>query len=842
MAKAEISSKEYEQIVKKLNELKKTEEELRRTKDILAEAQRIANLGNWYWDIVNNTLEWSDEIYRIFGLKPQEFGATYEAFLNSVHPDDQDFVKTSVNEALEHDKPYSIDHRIVLPDGTVRTVHEQAEVFFGKDGKPIRMLGTVQDITERKQMEEALRINEENFRTVADFTYDWEYWIAPDGNYIYVSPSCERIIGYQASEFLQDSKFIETIIHPDDTIKFTKHIREELNIDKAVQINFRVITSTGDERWIDHICQRVYSSDNVWRGRRASNRDITERKKAEQLIIRQNALLNAINLVFQETLRSERLKDVANTCLTVAEGLTGSNFGFIGEINQAGRFDTIAISNPGWDACKMPESEATKLIKNMELRGIWSIVLKDEKTHLINDPKSHPASVGVPVGHPKITSFLGVPLKHLGKTFGVLSLGNKESGYDQYDQEAVEALSVAIVEAIMRKRAELELNRYQIHLEELVKERTLELEQSNELTELLLDSLPFPTMLISKNRTILHANQIAREIGAKIGEFCWKSFAQSAYIPEDDKDYFTQHGEIPPKGTHCHFCMADEVFKTQEPRAKIIEAWEKTWDAHWIPIDNEKYLHYTIDISERIEFEKLRRQFIYTVSHELRTPVSVISQSISNLQKYKEKLTPDQRDKVMSGLTRNATLLTEIIEDLLLVSRLDRETIRLNWKEYNLVDVLQDVLIQLEPRQKAKEIMIKQEVDGPIQLLGEKMRIAQIFRILIDNAIKYSSKNTKVEIRAEDHYQGEYNPIAIDGVLVQIIDEGRGIREEDIPNIFQRFFRAEDVSDIPGTGLGLSIAQELAQLHQGTTYVESSYGQGSTFFVFLPRLKAPPES
>ncbi len=95
----------------------------------LSEAQRIASLGNWNLDILTNELSWSDEIYRIFGCAPQEFGATYDAFLSYVHPDDRDYVENAVNRALKGD-PYNIDHMIILATGEERVVNEQGEVIF----------------------------------------------------------------------------------------------------------------------------------------------------------------------------------------------------------------------------------------------------------------------------------------------------------------------------------------------------------------------------------------------------------------------------------------------------------------------------------------------------------------------------------------------------------------------------------------------------------------------------------------------------------------------------------------------------------------------------------------
>ena len=122
-------------------------------KEGLAEAQKMAHIGNWDRNLVTDEIYWSDEMYRIFGLNPQEFDVTYNAFLNYVHPDDRDYVDNAIKKAL-NGKPFDIDYRIILADGEERIVHAQGEVIFDEKNIPVRMRGTVQDITERKKAEE----------------------------------------------------------------------------------------------------------------------------------------------------------------------------------------------------------------------------------------------------------------------------------------------------------------------------------------------------------------------------------------------------------------------------------------------------------------------------------------------------------------------------------------------------------------------------------------------------------------------------------------------------------------------------------------------------------------
>ena len=124
---------------------------------VLTNAQRIAHLGNWDWNVKTGDIFWSDEIYRIFGHEPQSFDANYNAFIETVHPDDRQVVLTAVDKALRNKTPYNIYHRITLPDGSIKHVHEQGEVVLDEAGEPTYMLGTVYDITERIQLEDQLR-------------------------------------------------------------------------------------------------------------------------------------------------------------------------------------------------------------------------------------------------------------------------------------------------------------------------------------------------------------------------------------------------------------------------------------------------------------------------------------------------------------------------------------------------------------------------------------------------------------------------------------------------------------------------------------------------------------
>jgi PAS domain S-box-containing protein len=142
--------KKISELEKKIAELEGSKKAIQRSEERLKEAERIAKIGHWELDLVTNTLYWSDEIYRIFDSNPQEFGATYEAFLDSVHPDDRTAVDNAFKDSIKKKTGYDIVHRLLLKNGTLKYVHEKCRTIYDADGKPLRALGTVQDITHQK--------------------------------------------------------------------------------------------------------------------------------------------------------------------------------------------------------------------------------------------------------------------------------------------------------------------------------------------------------------------------------------------------------------------------------------------------------------------------------------------------------------------------------------------------------------------------------------------------------------------------------------------------------------------------------------------------------------------
>lgn len=198
-------------IARDIRDRKRIEQSLREREAGLAEAQRIAHLGNWDLDVRTEGLSWTDEVYRIFGLTPQEFKANRAAFFDRVHPDDAAYVARENEAALTNERPYSIEHRIIRPSGEVRHVFQKAEVTFDEDGAPVRFFGTVQDITERVKADAARREREVRlrmFESLVEHAMDGITVTDLAGRTEYVNPAFLREYGVSDPEAARQRELV----------------------------------------------------------------------------------------------------------------------------------------------------------------------------------------------------------------------------------------------------------------------------------------------------------------------------------------------------------------------------------------------------------------------------------------------------------------------------------------------------------------------------------------------------------------------------------------------------------------------------------------------------------
>jgi PAS domain S-box-containing protein len=302
-------------ITRDITEQKRAEEKIRESEERLAEAQRMAHIGNWVLDVVTGETYGSDEIYRIFGLSPQESTPVYGKLLNYVHSDDRDYVDNAFQKGLKGE-PFGIDYRIILDDRRERIVHTQVEVILDEKKNPIMMKGTVQDITELKKSEEKIQ----NFANIVESSSDAIGTISLDGLILSWNKGAEEVYGYSTEEISR--KLVNILAPPhlkDETIRLSDRVKKGEKIRNYETIRQR---KDGKMIYVSFSLSPVFDIYGKLIAFSFISRDITKRKEAEEA-------LNNIEILRKQEIH-HRIKNNLQVISSLLDLQTGK---FIGKKN-----------------------------------------------------------------------------------------------------------------------------------------------------------------------------------------------------------------------------------------------------------------------------------------------------------------------------------------------------------------------------------------------------------------------------------------------------------------------------------------------------------------------------
>lgn len=278
-----------------ITQRKMTENALLESEKRLRQAQQIGKLGFLDWDLVTNKIEWSEETFQIYGFDPNNFEPTIETTVDLVHPDDKRLVEKSLKAAIDDKTIYDIEHRLVLTDGKVIYVDVNAEVTRDENESPVRMLGTIKDITERKRIENALKDQETKLNNLLT-NVDAIVLEGDPFNIYYVGGQVEKLLGYPREKWFEDpdgpAGFWFKLLHTDDKLK-AENCAEAIRKGRNHSFEYRLKTADGNYRWFyDSITVETENSLPV--KARSIMVDITEHKQANENLSKSEHELSSI--------------------------------------------------------------------------------------------------------------------------------------------------------------------------------------------------------------------------------------------------------------------------------------------------------------------------------------------------------------------------------------------------------------------------------------------------------------------------------------------------------------------------------------------------------------------
>ncbi|MFN7116209.1 MAG: PAS domain S-box protein [Saprospiraceae bacterium] len=863
-----------------ITERKKAEEALVREREQLAIALRTGQMGVYEWKVSEDSIWWSPEVYPVYGVEPASFTPTTEAFNAMLHPDDREELWRKTQESIAQREVFEHEYRIILPDGMVRWIFNRSHVGLDSTGQVERITGVAMDITERKAAENRLKESEERLRRAMEVgkAGSWDYNLLTGQNLW--SDSHFRLFGYEPTpDSIASYDMWYNCLHPEDAHRVATALEKAWDVQQETRLEYRILRAdTGELRWFDSAGGYFHNEKGEPIRFVGVLFDITERKNAEEAMRESNERYHTLfNSIDEGFCICEMLFDDNNepvdylflevnpmykklTGLSDPVGKTGRElepnleekwFQIYGDVVKTGEAIRFESHLAAWDkwydlyVSRIGQPEERKfaiLFNDITERKQAEVRLRTSEAQLQHLANAMPQLVWIANAEGVVTYYNDRANEYSGITQNAEGIWTWEPVLHSDDlQPTIDAWETAIRNKepyVKEHRIRMNDGSLRWHLSrgnpvfdaqgniikwygtatdiDDVKRAEQEIIESRQRFEYVANTVPVLIWQAGLDKGCYYFNQ------------GWLTFTGRTLEQEQGNGW--AEGVHPDDFERC-VEIYSTAFDKQETFSMEYRLRYHDGTYRWIYDRGiPTYDHYglftgymggCIDIHERKVAEEHKDAFIRIAGHELRTPLTSLLGYLNLMQKSTDNSSPIH--VFLQKSFTSALKMRGLINDFLFVANTVPGQFSYKITEFDFDELINETVEMYQTFYPNYQIELHGKTHAIIA--GDHSRLEQVVSNLLNNAIKYSTDQKRVDVFLQS---------TPDHVILQVKDYGIGINPEDMQNIFERFFRANNVSRIRGMGLGLFIVKEILTFHHGKVEVESQMGEGTIFTVTLP--------
>ncbi|VVB80293.1 Methanogenesis regulatory histidine kinase FilI [uncultured archaeon] len=767
----------------------------RKTEKDLEEAQQIAHIGSWNWDIPTDSIVWSAEYRRIYNIGLNDPTPNYVNHLKAYAPKYAKLLDAAVKTAMETGKPYELELMYRKPDIYGKWILARGAVKRDVHGKIVCLYGTAQDITERKKTEEKLQESEEKYKLISESSNAVMMLTLSNKVVSYLSPTSLEVFGWPAKDLVGT---VPDIFYPEDIPLVKKFLSEAVKGMPGKNLRYRIIGKNKRVYWVSHSWNPIYERGklkeivsviiNIDEIKKAEDELIREKENVDKIVIdrtselqKQTAFLNSVvenvpDMIFvkdAKDLRFELFNKAGEELLgQKRENFYGKNDYDFFPKKQANFFtkkdrdvlDKKKLLDIPEEPIKTPRGER---------------LLHTKKIPILDEKKSPKYLLGI---SEDITDLKASERKILEseKKYRIL-----------YEGSADAIMTLDTVSFKFTSGNPMTLKMFNCKDEkEFISLGPIDVSPKYQ-SDGELSSVKAKKMI---NLAVKNGSNYFEWTHKRIGDGDFPATVLLSLVEKDGKKFLQ--------------ATVRDISSDVEAKRKLEDAYEKLK-----------------------ELDQMKNQFLAFTSHELKTPLTPILIQAQMLQEgYMGNLSEQQKNSV-DLITRNMKTLNQLIGDVLDVATIQNKSLKVIPEDSEMDIIAKDAISTVSALAEQSHIKISfNSVKTPI-LFVDPFRIKQVFTNLLSNAIKFSPENSHihVEISKRDNQ-----------VVVSVKDEGIGISKEKQSEIFKPFSQISPSYKLKhkGVGLGLTICKGIVETHGGKIWVESEKGKGSKFIFTLP-FKSP---